>query len=145
MAMLTVDCARCGAKTMTHDLVGHSSHWFDGETLHEFFVCCRKCEMSSIWQGTLKYPHIGIQITMESENVINDEVNRPSVSLDKDDHQSRQIAKLKQYFPDEISVVVESASDSFSGVKRWAAAFTCSLDGLSVTSANQESGSMHFF
>jgi hypothetical protein len=76
-------------------------------------------------------------------SAMNMSTGRPSVILNRDDHESRQIATLRR-FPNEISVVAESASDTFSGVKRWAAVYTCSLDGLSITSVNRE-GLARFF
>jgi hypothetical protein len=68
---------------------------------------------------------------------------RPSVILNKNDYQAREIAALRSN-PSEISVVAESASDSFSGVKRWAAEYRCGLDGLSITTVSR-SGAMQFF
>jgi hypothetical protein len=76
-------------------------------------------------------------------SAMNLSTGRPSTVLNKDDHESTQIAMLRQ-FPTEISVVAESASDTFSGVKRWAAVYTCSLDGLSIFSVSRD-GPMHFF
>ncbi len=68
---------------------------------------------------------------------------RPSVSLNRDDFAGEQISAIRR-FPAEISIVAESASDSFSGVKRWAAEYRCYLEGLSIR-AVEKRGALHFF
>ncbi|WP_369720157.1 hypothetical protein AB8Z38_23515 [Bradyrhizobium sp. LLZ17] len=77
------------------------------------------------------------------DSAMNASTGRPSVILNKDDHETRQIAALRRY-PVEISIVAESASDTFSGVKRWAAEYRCTLDGLSVKTVTRE-GPLYFF
>jgi hypothetical protein len=74
---------------------------------------------------------------------MNSPTGRPSVLLNRDDFEVRQIDALKRY-PDQISIVAESASDTFSGVKKWATNFDCKLDGLSIKSVNQ-AGAYNFF
>lgn len=68
---------------------------------------------------------------------------RPSAILGQDDFKARRIEWLRQ-FPNSISLVAESASDSFSGVKKWAAEYECDLDGLSIKSVRRV-GTPHFF
>jgi Domain of unknown function (DUF4145) len=45
MAMLTLDCARCPAKRMTHDVLDCSTV----DSNYEYFVRCRACSKTSIW------------------------------------------------------------------------------------------------
>lgn len=49
--MLILDCARCGERRMTHDILAHSSRYDSAksETFWEFFVRCRSCAWCSIW------------------------------------------------------------------------------------------------
>jgi hypothetical protein len=76
-------------------------------------------------------------------SAMNTPTGRPSVILNRDEHQAQEIVTLRRD-PSEISIIVESASDSFSGVKRWAAEYRCGLDGLSITSVSR-AGALQFF
>lgn len=74
---------------------------------------------------------------------MNSATGRPSVSLNRDNFEEEQISVVRQ-IPSEISIVAESASDSFSGVKRWAAEYRCYLEGLYIRSVERR-GALHFF
>jgi hypothetical protein len=69
-------------------------------------------------------------------------MGRPSLILEDADFVAEKIQWLRR-FPSSISVTVESASDGFSGVKRWAAEYVCTLDGLTIKSVNR--GRLYFF
>jgi len=49
MAMLTLDCARCGAQRMTHD-VQVCTRYHEDRSCFEYAVQCRACNKSSIWK-----------------------------------------------------------------------------------------------
>jgi endogenous inhibitor of DNA gyrase (YacG/DUF329 family) len=49
MAMLTLDCARCGARSMTHD-VQVCTQYYEDRIRYEYAVQCRACNKSSIWR-----------------------------------------------------------------------------------------------
>jgi hypothetical protein len=49
MAMLTLDCARCGERQMTHDVVACSIHSANGQHEFEYFMQCRACNKSTVW------------------------------------------------------------------------------------------------
>src|SRR6266516_5639453 len=46
MAMLTLDCARCPAKRMTHDVLSCSANGME----YEYFVRCRACSKTAVWE-----------------------------------------------------------------------------------------------
>ncbi|MGY4409129.1 hypothetical protein ACVWW4_000865 [Bradyrhizobium sp. LB7.1] len=50
MAMLTLDCARCGAQRMTHDVKICSTYFENEVRVYEYAVQCRACAKSSIWE-----------------------------------------------------------------------------------------------
>lgn len=53
MAMITLDCARCGAQRMTHDVVGFSQYRDEvGAFRYEYAVTCRTCKKAAIWEIT---------------------------------------------------------------------------------------------
>jgi hypothetical protein len=60
---------------------------------------------------------------------------RPSLVLENESFESKRIERLRKFHS--MSIVAESASDSFSGPKKWAAEYECDLDGLSIKSVRQ--------
>lgn len=54
MAMITLDCARCGAKRMTHDVLT-CSQFSDGSKQFEYSVQCRACGRAAIWSVDARY------------------------------------------------------------------------------------------
>ncbi|MDP2354830.1 MAG: hypothetical protein Q8M31_02060 [Beijerinckiaceae bacterium] len=56
----------------------------------------------------------------------------PSTLMTDGDPDDRAISQLRKIPGLPIKLVVESASDSFSGIKRWAASFECSVKDLKV-------------
>jgi Domain of unknown function (DUF4145) len=49
MAMLILDCPRCGERKMTQDWIAHTQYTDDGQRRHELTLQCRHCNKSSIW------------------------------------------------------------------------------------------------
>jgi hypothetical protein len=49
MPMLMLDCGRCGAQEMTHDVRAATSYYEAGHC-YEYTVQCRACFKSSVWQ-----------------------------------------------------------------------------------------------
>lgn len=49
MAMLTVDCVRCGALKMTHDVRSCTGYFDQGKRVFEYHLQCRACYKSAIW------------------------------------------------------------------------------------------------
>jgi hypothetical protein len=49
MAMLTLNCVRCPAQRMTHDVLGAISYRDDGY-VYEYFVRCRARSKAAVWQ-----------------------------------------------------------------------------------------------
>jgi hypothetical protein len=51
MAMLTVDCVRCGERKMTHDVQSCGVYNDQGGTVHwEYCLQCRACNKSAVWR-----------------------------------------------------------------------------------------------
>lgn len=49
MPMITLDCARCPERKMTHDVIS-ASQYTEGLVRFEYTVQCRTCKKSAIWE-----------------------------------------------------------------------------------------------
>ena len=75
MPMLTLDCARCGAQKMTHDVKVATMYYSDGGFCYEYAVQCRACNRSAVWQVGKKESNAAPDNLMEVNHVIDDYVN----------------------------------------------------------------------
>jgi hypothetical protein len=60
-------------------------------------------------------------------------MGRPSSALGVRDIVEDNLKRLREFPSTGIGFVVESTSDSFSGLKRWAGLYECDLDGLDIS------------
>jgi hypothetical protein len=88
MAMLILDCPRCGERRMTQDWIAISQYTENG-TLHpELMLQCRHCNKSTIWLVAAKPGNPPVPNFAKANDVINDSlivlgVVRPAGSLVK--------------------------------------------------------------
>ena len=69
MPMLILDCARCTERKMTHDVLS-GSMYPDNGVHFEYFVKCRTCRKSSIWEvGQVGGQHDPLQHLTSKENI----------------------------------------------------------------------------
>ena len=78
MAMLILDCPRCGERRMTMDLKAASTYT-EGLVHHEMYLQCRHCNKSAVWHaqpGINKHPPGAL---LSSKEVVNDHLVNVSV------------------------------------------------------------------
>ena len=50
MPMLTLNCARCPERKMTHDVLGCAQYLGERGPRYEYFVQCRTCNKTAVWE-----------------------------------------------------------------------------------------------
>jgi hypothetical protein len=88
MAMLILNCPRCGERKMTQDWIALTQYSEDGKLQPELMLQCRHCNKSSIWlvvgkPGNPPVPNLGQQNSVINDQLIVLGVVRPAGSLVK--------------------------------------------------------------
>jgi hypothetical protein len=117
MAMLTLDCARCGERQMTHDVL----HCTRSGNEFEYFLQCRACNKSTVWgverRGNSPRPdELVSQAALLNPYVVVGEVVRPrGGSVDCPDHVP---ADLKLVFDEAVDCISIGAWNAASAMFR---------------------------
>jgi hypothetical protein len=132
MVMLTLDCARCPAKMMTHDIRGLIPYPAGGGDNFDVFVQCRACSTSAIWQVYNKstVPMANLIATGDTLDHRLDIIGlvRPRLSA----------AKPPEHTPSDLSLTFDEAADCLA-IGAWnasSAMFRKILDQISKDKMN---------
>lgn len=71
MAMLTVDCARCQERKMTHDVRAYTKY-YEGAERYELLLQCRACYKSAVWHVIERYGNSDVPQVCKRDDSVND-------------------------------------------------------------------------
>jgi hypothetical protein len=136
MAMLTVDCVRCPARKMTHDVRGHTSY-YDNEKRHELLLQCRSCYKSAIWQVKERFGNHPVSEVVASTDSVEEfliilGVVRPRGS----------VVEAPPHVPAELKLIFDEAAECIS-IGAWNASgamFRKIIDQISKDRMNSAPG-----
>ncbi|MCP3444077.1 DUF4145 domain-containing protein [Bradyrhizobium sp. CCGUVB14] len=130
MAYLTVDCARCGANQMTHDVRGCST--YPGPS-YEYYLQCRKCYKSATWE-IIRRPNKDTPVSyFKYDTLIDDDVLIGAVVRPKPD-----AVPTPDHTPPDLKLIFDEGAECIS-VGAWNAAcamFRKILDQVSKDKMN---------
>jgi hypothetical protein len=136
MAMLTVECARCSERKMTHDVRAFTNYYEHGEC-YELLLQCRSCHKSAIWAVTTRFGNYGMGAIFASDNTVNDLLNilgavRPRGSA----------IEAPPHVPPELKLIFDEAAECIS-IGAWNASgamFRKIIDQISKDKMNSAPG-----
>ncbi|WP_375304620.1 DUF4145 domain-containing protein [Bradyrhizobium sp. A11] len=134
MAFITADCARCGAKQMTHDVRGFSAH---SEPGWEYFLQCRRCQKSAAWEIGRRPGKDTPASFVKYEALLDDEVLLGEVIRPKPD-----AVGSPDHTPPDLRLIFDEAAEciSFGAWNAASAMFRKILDQISKDAMNAAPG-----
>lgn len=90
-----------------------------------------------------KYDRAELERIYANSIAMQSQMGRPSTSATESETDLDALKRLRDFPSLPVDITVESASDSFSGVKRWAASYQCRIAGLQVEKV--VAGKRYFF
>lgn len=127
MAMITLDCARCGAKRMTHDIQA-CSVYRDELYQYEYFCQCRICNKSAVWKVGATYEHAPPDRLISEKGAVDELIGDASLVRPR-------VAALQapEHTPPELKLMFDEGANCI-GINAWnasSAMFRKILDQIS--------------